>query len=359
MEKTISFQRDSLRHAVLLAPALWPYLTPAKIWNLLHSEMQALRRSPRLNTFPVTAILDVAGICNLGCPYCPTGAGRKRGRQERLLSLDLVKKLLEQTGKYLIYAPLFFWGEPLLHPQLPEIVRLFNQYRIFTSVSSNLSLDRKDLLAGLAEAGLDHLMVSISGASQAVYDRYHRRGNLDLVWENLKFLRDLKGRRGVKKPLVELKYLVFNYNRHEVEAAAQMARTLKVDLFRRYPGGGPPEVVVHQYGPDFHPLVPPRYCEYLWHTVVLNPDGGIAPCCYTYFREDDLGDFTRDSIQQIRGNDLFVQARSLFNPKFLAELPPDLKHPCLKCHLVHKQPHLKHYLAKNPHAVKGHRTGGV
>jgi hypothetical protein len=275
-----------------------------------------------------------------------------------LLSVDLAEKFLAEAGKYLIFASLYNWGEPLLNLHLPQIVRLFQQHRVFTSISTNLSLNRQDLLAALGEAGLDHLMVSVSGSSQAVYERYHRRGNLDLVLDNLRFLQDWKRRRGVKKPLIEIKYLVFTYNRHEVQTAAQLAQTLEVDLFRQYPGAGPPEMKVHKYGSDFHPLLPPRYCNQLWHTVVLNADGGIAPCCYTYFRADDMGDFSRASLPQIRLNDRSVQARSLFNPKLLDELPPYLQHPCLKCHLVHKQPHLHHYLAKNPYAVEGHRTGG-
>ena len=359
MEASISFQRDSVRHAVLMGPALLPYLTPKKLPNLLRCQHEAFQRIPRPRSFPVTAILDVAGLCNLSCPYCPTGAGRDRGRRERLLSIDQVERFLAEVGKYLIFASLFNWGEPLLNPHLPKIVHLFKQHRIFTSVSTNLSLKRQDLLAALNEARLDHLMVSVSGASQGVYEKYHRRGKIDLVLDNLRFLQDWKRRRGVKKPLIEIKYLVFSYNRHEVRPAAQLAQNLGVDLFRRYPGNGPPEVEIHEYGSDFHPGRPPRYCNQLWHTAVLNADAGISPCCYTYFQRDDLGDFSRTSLKQIRLNDLSVQARSLFNPNLLNELPPDLKHPCLQCHLVHRQPHLQHYLANNPNAVEGHRTGGA
>lgn len=358
MEDTISFQRDSVWHAVIQAPALLPSIIPPRPRNLLRCQAEALLRLTRPGSFPATAILDVAGACNLGCPYCPTGAGRDRGRRQRFISLDLVEEFLAEAGRYLLYASLYNWGEPLLNPHLPEIVRLFKQRRIFTSISTNLSLERRDFLAALGEAGLDHMMVSVSGASQAIYERYHRRGNLELVLDNLRFLQDWKRRRGVRKPLIEIKYLVFAYNRHEIPTAAQQAQSLGVNLFRRYPGGGPPEVKVHEHGEDFHPVGPARYCSQLWHTVVLNADGGIAPCCYTYFQNDDLGDFSRNSLKEIRLNELSVQARSLFNPKLLHKLPPDLKHPCLQCHLVHQQPHLKDYLANNPNAVEGHRTGG-
>jgi MoaA/NifB/PqqE/SkfB family radical SAM enzyme len=351
------FQRDSWRRAILLARATAPYLTAAKLRNLLRCEGEALRRQPRPRAYPYVAILDVAGLCNLHCPYCPTGAGRDPGRHRRLLPMSLVRKLLAEAGDYLLSASLYNWGEPLLHSQLPEMVSLFHQRRVFTSVSTNLSLARQDLLAALCEAGLDHLVVSLSGASQAVYEKYHRGGKLDLVLDNLQFLTDLKHRRGLAKPLIEVKYLVFTSNRHELPAAAHLAQALGVDLFRRYPGGGPPEAEVHEYGSDFHPFGGLHHCHQLWHAVVVNADGGVTPCCYTYFRADDLGDFSRASLREIRLNDGFIRARSLFNPRRLGDLPPDLEHPCLKCHLVHEQRHLARYLARNPYAVRGHRTG--
>jgi len=358
MEGAISFQRDSLRRALSLARAACPYLTATKLRNVLLCEAESLRRLPRPRAFPFAAILDVAGTCNLRCPYCPTGAGRDRGRHQRLLPLTLVRKLLEEAGDFLLSASLYNWGEPLLHPQLPHIVHLFHQRRVFTSVSTNLSLERQDLLEDLCNAGLDHLVVSVSGASQAVYEIYHRRGNLNLVVDNLKFLTDLKRRRGLKKPLIEMKYLVFTTNLHEMQAAAHLAQALGVDRFWRLPGGGPPEVEVHKYGSDFHPLAPLQHCYQLWHAVVLNADGRVAPCCYTYFQEDDFGDFSQGTLQEIRLNEKSIQARSLFNPRLLDKLPPNLKHPCLKCHVVHKQRHLRPYLGENPYAAQGHRTGG-
>ncbi len=353
------FQRDAIRRALPLARAAAPYLTAAKLRNIMRCEAEALRRQTRPGSYPYIAILDVAGLCNLHCPYCPTGLGRERGRRQKLFPLSLVRKLLAEAGDYLLSANLYNWGDALLHPQLPEIVSLFKQRRVFTSASTHLNLDRRELLVALCEAGLDHLVVSLSGASQAVYEIYHRDGKLDQVLDNLHFLTDLKQRRGLAKPLIEMKYLVFAFNCHELPAAAQLAQTLGVDLFWRFPGGGPPEVEVHQYGSDFHPFGGLRHCHQLWHSVTVNADGEVAPCCYTYFQADDLGDLSRSSLREIRRNDGFVQARSLFNPRHFANLPPDLKHPCLKCHLVHEQRHLAGYLTNNPYAVQGHRSGAL
>ena len=63
-------------------------------------------------------------------------------------------------------------------------------------------------------------------------------------------------------------------------------------------------------------------------------------------------------VMHVRNNPLFVTARKLFNASAVLDLPATLEHPCLKCLVVHNQPHLQEYLALNIYAQKDHRTGG-
>jgi hypothetical protein len=178
------------------------------------------------------------------------------------------------------------------------------------------------------------------------------------VWDNLRRVSEWKRRRRRRLPIIEIKYLVFKHNRHELAAARQKAAELGADLFRWVRGSGTEEVMVRNRNQVQTLLSRLSHCHQLWHTVTLNADGGIAPCCYLFFKEDDFGDYTSSHFKDIRQNWRFVTARQLFKPAAAAELSPDMQHPCLKCHLVHKQPHLRAYLAANPHAVQGHRTGG-
>ena len=334
-----------------------PYLTSAKLLNVIRCELEKWRRVVRPRTFPYVAVIDIANICNLRCPYCPTGARRKSGRAERMINPLLVKRMLDELDKYLISVNLYNWGEPLLHPQIAEMVRMIHNRRIFTKISTNLNTYNREVLVELCEAGLDYLMVSFSGASQEVYEQYHSRGNLDVVLENIRYLTAYKKRNNLRRPIVEFKYLVFRHNRQEMEAARNMAAGLGVDLFRWHEGGGPEEAIIDASSSAINSLSH-KFCHQLWHTVVLNSDGGITPCCYMFFKRDDFGDYAQDQVMQVRNNPLFVTARKLFNASEVVDLPRTMQHPCLKCEVVHDQPHLHKYLALNPYAQKDHRTGG-
>jgi organic radical activating enzyme len=349
---------DDWRRLVTTAFAATPYLTPAKLVNLLRCELEKWGRVARPRAFPYLAVADVANICNLHCPYCPTGARRSSGRARKLIDPLLVERLLDELDKYLLSVNLFNWGEPLLHPKIAPMVKMIHARRIFTKISTNLNTSHRQTLAELVEAGLDYLTVSVAGASQAVYEQYHRGGSLEAVWENIRYLSAFKQRHGLRRPLVEFKYLLFKHNRQEMPAARQMAYGLGVEIFRCETGGGPEEAIIADSASGPPQALFPKFCHQLWNMVVLNSDGGLAPCCFLFFRKDDFGVYGQEPFRQARNNPMFVTARQLFNAKEAATLPVNMRHPCLKCQVVHAQPHLQAYLALNPHARQDHRTGG-
>ena len=348
---------DNWRRLVTLGLTGLPYMTPAKLFNVIRCEREKWQREVRPQAFPYLAVIDVANICNLRCPYCPTGARRKSGRAESLIDPLLVKSMLDELGQYLISVNLYNWGEPLLHPQIAAMVRMIHNRRIFTKISTNLNTDKREVLVDLCEAGLDYLTVSFSGASQEVYEHYHRGGDLDVVLENIRYLTAYKRRNNRRRPIIELMYLVFKHNRQEMKAARHMAAELGVESIRWFAGGGPGEAKIDASSSAAASLSH-NFCHHLWNMVVLNSDGGILPCCYLFFKKDDFGNYAQERVMEVRNNPFFVTARKLFNASEAVDLPGTMQHPCLKCEVVHNQPHLHEYLALNPHGQKDHRTGG-
>lgn len=334
-----------------------PYVTARKLANAVTCELERLHRATRPRSVPYVAIVDVNSSCNLQCPYCPTGNRRQSGRSSTLIDVSAVKSLIDEMGDYLVTANLYNWGEPLLHPDIAQMVNLFHERGIATIVSSNMNIKNTKVLEELCDAGLDWLVVSLSGATQDTYQLYHRGGRLERVLENTGHLLAYRNGMRSKRPCVEWKYLVFGHNVHEVARARGMARALGVDVFRPLSGSGP-EPARKGVKSSWLDSLSNEQCQQLWHAVVLQSDGGVAPCCYLFFKEDDFGEYQGIGMMNMRENPRFSLARKLFNPSALPALPHDLKHPCLKCHLVHRQPHLQEYLNANPHAAQGHRTGG-
>lgn len=352
--------RSLWRHTTILALGL-RYMTFKKIRNLLRLETEKFLRASHLGSFPYIAVIDVTNTCNLRCPYCPTGTRRNSGRERRFIDLSEIELLLKEAGDYIISANLYNWGEPFLHPEIDSIVKAFHDRNVFTVISSNFSFRNNKALESVCDAGLDHLIVSLSGASQLVHERYHRSANLDQALANLRRLSQYKREQGRRRPVVECKYLLFKHNLQEVKEARRLAIESGADLFRVVKAVGPKEAILETA--ESSAIGDASLCHQLWHTIVINADGGVSPCCFLFFKEDDFGmyrseDPGRGVLMLIRNGELATTARKLFDGKKVSQLPAHLQHPCLKCYVVHEQRHLQEYLKSNPYARRADRTGG-
>ena len=65
-----------------------------------------------------------------------------------------------------------------------KLIRLAKTYLMGTAISTSLSVRRFDAEA-YVESGLDFMGLSIDGATQSVYQRFRRNGDLQLVFDNV------------------------------------------------------------------------------------------------------------------------------------------------------------------------------
>jgi MoaA/NifB/PqqE/SkfB family radical SAM enzyme len=114
--------------------------------------VQAFRHQYR----PVAVHLIPIRRCNLSCQYCneyddhssPVPTSEVLRRIDRLA--DLGAGIVTLSG-----------GEPLLHPDLDEIIRRIRGHRLIATLITNGYLLTRDRIRRLNRAGLDHLQISI------------------------------------------------------------------------------------------------------------------------------------------------------------------------------------------------------
>jgi pyruvate-formate lyase-activating enzyme len=168
--------------------------------------------------------IDIVGPCNLRCAMCPQGVLEERSgeRGSGFMPVSLFARtltFLQRRQAIGAYVNLYNWGDPLLHPKLGEILDICHAKRIEAIISTNLSFP----LARVREMTRHHvrlLIVSLSGFTERTYAQNHVRGNFRRVRDNLDEL--AKDRGQVAEVLV--KYLVFQHNRGELEAAKAFCR---------------------------------------------------------------------------------------------------------------------------------------
>jgi len=306
--------------------------TPRKWMNLARAESARKRRSVELDSYPYLLIIDPCNYCNLRCPLCPTGLN-DLGRPQSMLSFEHFKKYFDPLAPYVFEAYLHNWGESLLNKDVYRMVEHAQRNNVGTNLSSNfVDLDSDDI-DKLLDCGLEYLIVSLDGTSQETYGQYRIRGDLGRVVENMSTLLERRNRRGKKTPVVEWQYVVMKQNEHEVPEAEKMAKRLGVDLLRFIPVGMPFEFknrreVADQWYPStyegrvasdhqeqqYGQRGKPGPCFYLYRSMVVNPDGGVSPCCVVYRKNRDFADLSQlnGSLLDLWNNAKYRSARSIF-----------------------------------------------
>jgi len=136
--------------------------------------------------------IDIVGACNLRCPSCAVGNTQDIKNPQGIMSPETLEQILEKaTHECIVNAvSLLNWTEPLLHPKLPEMIRVVKKYGLKCCLSSNLNKIKR-MEEMLAENPFS-LRISLSGFKQESYGVTHRGGDIEVVKANMRRLSELK-----------------------------------------------------------------------------------------------------------------------------------------------------------------------
>jgi hypothetical protein len=310
-------------------------ITWRRVLNMYRARWAQKHCRLRTSALPIKLTLEPQNVCNLRCPACFTGLGEV-GRSKAPLSMDLYRRLLDELGPTLWQIEFYNWGEPLLFKNIYRMIEEAHAFGISTQVNTNFSLAfDAERAERLVRSGLSILGVSIDGAQQAVYEQYRVRGDLATVLRNCALVRDAKKRLGSSTPHMIWGYHVFPFNTGDIEAARALAGELEM------------EFAVSKgwlIGPDWDPEgkwvnpepIFPMPCIFLWQQAVVNNDGGVAPCCGTFYSEDDMGSIASQrtgggaaTFREVWNGEQFQLARRFFRSR--TGTPEERKHICYNC----------------------------
>ena len=100
--------------------------------------------------------LEITNVCNLSCSFCP-GTTRKK----RFLTPHEFSLLASRLAGHTEYLYLHVMGEPLLHPQLPEILRTAADLGFKVCLTTNGTLLDRVLPTLLSARNLHKISVSL------------------------------------------------------------------------------------------------------------------------------------------------------------------------------------------------------
>lgn len=261
----------------------------------------ALRAAPRLDlapaiplAAPLTIYVEPTNLCNLSCDFCPQSLPdyKERAGYSQHMPVAMFARLMTEIRQLSIKSlKLYFFGEPLLHPDLGTLCSLAVAACPRVELTTNgipLGLRKaQELLA----AGVHYLRVSL-------YDE-----KADLVQMNVARLRYMRDAAGLQHPRICVK--VF--------------RTADLpDAQSRYLGLAD-EVTceaLHTIGSDFVQLSratpgPQTACAYPFYNLVVKSNGDVVPCCVAWERSLVVGNVAQQTLAEIWRSEALARVHRL------------------------------------------------
>jgi MoaA/NifB/PqqE/SkfB family radical SAM enzyme len=187
-------------------------------------------------------LLENTVICNVDCIGCAR-EGAANVRSKKIMPLAELSQMADLTARLgmerIFYLNL---GEPFLSPTICQELPLLRQKNpnAYIRVSTNGVLLNTDAKREAA-LNLSDIQFSIHGISEEMSGKYMMRGDFDKAFEAMKQMVAYRDARGLKMPILEWKYLLFNWNDHPktIARAMEMAKEIGVDIISFWPTGNP------------------------------------------------------------------------------------------------------------------------
>jgi MoaA/NifB/PqqE/SkfB family radical SAM enzyme len=185
----------------------------AKRINTMSAGLNMLLKKPDVINMPIYAFFELTSYCNLRCPLCPTGT-KVLKRKSMNMDVKLFTKVFNELSPYLLTACLWGWGEPLLHPQIEEILKACYNKGVNIIVSTNgQNLNDENVIQAILRYPPTYLIVALDGITDETNSVYRKGAKLLPALEGVN---KIYHRRKGKYPILNMRHIIMKHNEHEM-----------------------------------------------------------------------------------------------------------------------------------------------
>ncbi|HTV76233.1 MAG TPA: radical SAM protein, partial [Candidatus Baltobacteraceae bacterium] len=223
-----------------LAKGKIPIPTCARCGDLRRMKKNEAQAKPRLPYRGM--LLENTVICNVDCIGCAR-EGAANIRTKKTMPLEELSQMADLTARLGLQRIFYLnLGEPFLSPSVCKELPLLRAKNpnAYIRVSSNGILLNSDAKREAA-LNLSDIQFSVHGISDEMCGKYMMRGSFEKAFDGMKQMAAYRDARGLKMPILEWKYLLFNWNDspETIQKAIGMAKHIGVDIISFWPTRNP------------------------------------------------------------------------------------------------------------------------
>ncbi len=243
---------------------------------------------------PLTIYVEPTNRCNLSCDFCPQSLDDYEDRtgKRQDMPLELWERVMGEIATLGIKSlKLYFFGEPLLHPEIGEMLRIAATVCPRVELTTNGMALTISKAQAILDSGIHYVRISVYP-----YISYPMN-----VMRNVHRLWEMRG--GRKTPVI----------------CAKVFSPSEAELIRPFYHLITDEIAVeglHTIGSEFvqisqQPHDDRKACPYPFYNLVVKSNGDVVPCCVAW--EDSLvvGNVRDQSLLEIWQGDKLARIHRL------------------------------------------------
>lgn len=250
--------------------------------------------------YKVTSLdIGLTDNCNAGCPQCPRTDSTTFKKVDWLevgeLYLEDIKQIIppNQMSEIRRISLCGSYGDPLVARDIIPIINYFFEHspKLNLSINTNGSMKNTKWWHSLGQALKNKNVIiqfGIDGVNQEQHERYRKRTNFDKILKHAQIVQMY----GVR---IAWQYLIFEYNKDDLETAKMLAKKYKFDQFTHFVTNRPDtddhKKVTDQhnvdqtqrresFNSDTKKVVKVECLAENLNEVHINAKGEVIPCCY-------------------------------------------------------------------------------
>lgn len=327
------------------------YLMEKKYAGLNLGLYTLLPHSHRCWHKPIIVSVEAANVCNLKCTMC--WAKLMRPSRKGIMKLNDFVEIVKQFSPWASTISLSgAAGEPLLNPDLVDMIKYCRELQMTSSVVTNGTLLDENLSQKMLKAGVGEIRISIDGATKSTYESIRIGAKFEKVINNIRTLVKQKNKLHAMGTSVAMQMTVMEKNLKELPAMVKLASSLGINNLtigglnelaypeRKYLKSFKGETsvdmraadlifretrqIAKNFGvrldiQDFSP------CDAIWVHTYVTWDGYVTPCCWAPDPEEvNFGNVLEEKFSHIWNNHKYQN----FRKSVYSNNPPPV---CIGC----------------------------
>jgi MoaA/NifB/PqqE/SkfB family radical SAM enzyme len=256
-----------------------------------------------VSEMPERLLIDFATRCNLRCHMCPVWGLEDENEIDPvkgIMNLDSARRMLDEFIHTKPMVAPSIYGEPLLIPNLREVVADLKRRGIAIAMNTNGLTLTEEIARFFCDVRVDSVMFSLDATTPETLQKV--RGVDKLAKIEAAVFRLLRARGDRELPRIGVSITIQDSNRHEAEEFVERWVGV-VDVVRTG--------ILFENGTFPDMKEPPKRvpCGVIYTSMPVHNDGSVRLCCLDGVRATDMGNVFEQSVKDIWHGEEFAKAR--------------------------------------------------